>query len=102
MTGTETCDDLTNDGNGCLLGCLGISLGWNCFGGTLTTASTCTTTICGDSMVTGGETCDDGIDDGLGCALSCGGISPGYTCSGGSPTSASVCIPIVCGDSKVD
>jgi len=30
MVDTEMCDDGLNDGNGCLTGCTGVAVGWDC------------------------------------------------------------------------
>ena len=30
MVGAEACDDESNDGDGCLIGCSGEAVGWSC------------------------------------------------------------------------
>lgn len=50
----ETCDDGTNNGIGCAIGCLGIAPGYSCSGGSLTSATICNS-LCGNSVLDGGE-----------------------------------------------
>ena len=50
VLGAETCDDGSNDGVGCALGCMGNATGWKCTGGGPTSASTCNP-ICGDGIL---------------------------------------------------
>ena len=95
VIGTEVCDDGTNDGIGCAVGCLGAALDWSCTSGSTTSPSVCTS-LCGNSVLNAGEQCDDGnIVSGDGCSSTCT-IEAGWSCSG----SPSVCTPI-CGDSLV-
>lgn len=46
MVVNETCDDGSNDGNGCLTGCLGVANGWEC--NHTSGASSACAPICGD------------------------------------------------------
>ena len=54
VIGTETCDDGTNDGVGCAVGCLGVASGYSCTAGSPTSASVCTL-LCGNSILNTGE-----------------------------------------------
>lgn len=84
------CDDGTNDGIGCAVGCGGNAVGWLCAGGTPTSADTCNP-ICGDGLIKGTEACDDSnTNSGDGCSNSCT-VETGWTCSG-TPSS---CTPIL-------
>lgn len=77
----DGCDDGNiYDNKGCNANCLGAITGWNCTGGTPTTATSCVP-ICGDGICVGSETCDDGNSvDNIGCnAPSCIGVMAGYT-----------------------
>jgi cysteine-rich repeat protein len=95
----ENCDDGSNDGLGCNLGCVtGQALGYTCTGGSPTTSSTCTP-ICGDGLLRGVENCDMNMAwPGYGCNSNCIGNFPGWSCSLGIVPA--VCNP-VCGDGLV-
>lgn len=58
VVGIETCDDGTNNGEGCNAACNGNVTGWNCTGGGPFLATTCLP-ICGDGYRVTGEVCDD-------------------------------------------
>ena len=92
VVGTEVCDDGTNDGLGCTIGCSGITIGYSCSSGSPSSPSVCELD-CGNSILDPDESCDNGA--GIGCSDVCT-IETGYTCKG-SVGVASVCTPI-CGD----
>lgn len=58
----ETCDDGSQNNEGCNSSCSGAIFGWNCVGGAETSPSVCVT-VCGDGLRVSPETCDDGIID---------------------------------------
>ena len=70
VTGTEVCDDGSDNNIGCASSCTGNAPGWACSGGSLIQASICSSTVCGDSKVEGTEICDDGL---VYCLLDCTG-----------------------------
>lgn len=89
MTGTETCDDGSNNGVGCDATCSAALPGWSC---TSASPSVCTTE-CGDGKIISPEVCDDnGKVAGDGCSATCT-VESGFTCNGAEPTT---CIP-TCG-----
>ena len=92
MTG-EVCDDGdVSNFDKCDQFCTGPVSGWQCIGGTSTSASTCSE-ICGDGVKTGSEQCDDGSITSLdGCSNLCA-VESGWSCTG----SPSVCTSF-CGD----
>ena len=61
MVDIETCDDGSNNGDGCLIGCSGVADGWECTH-TQGLNSVCTP-ICGDGQLLFTELCDDGPSD---------------------------------------
>ena len=92
----EICDDGSKDSVGCNLTCNGTITGYNCLGGSPTSATVCSV-ICGDGKIISPETCDDNntaINDG--CSSTCS-VETGYTCTTSNP---STCKPI-CGDGLV-
>ena len=54
MISPETCDDGSNDGIGCAIGCIGVSPGYTCTGGSPTSATVCNS-LCGNSVLNTGE-----------------------------------------------
>ena len=54
VEGTETCDDGTNDGLGCAVGCTSVNPSYTCTG----TAPTVCTLNCGNGILDSGELCD--------------------------------------------
>jgi len=82
LIGYETCDDGDTDPitTGCNLNCIGSQPGYTCTGGSLTTASICTT-VCGDGIKTENEVCDDGNTvPGDGCDSTCQ-VESGWSCT---------------------
>ena len=65
----KECDDgNTEGGDGCSRTCR-IECGWECGGGDVSTADTCSEATCGDKSRVGNEECDDGnVMDGDGCS----------------------------------
>ena len=99
--GVEICDDATNDGVGCLVGCGGPVVGFSCSGGGFNPdANDVCNAICGDTLVRGSEECDIGPTPtaGDGCDANCM-AEVGYDCTTteGQP---SVCIS-VCGNGVI-
>jgi len=71
LSDSETCDDGTWDNIGCNEDCTEARPGFNCTGGTNSTATQCKE-ICGDGLNVGEEVCDDGNTiDGDGCKGDC-------------------------------
>ena len=67
----ETCDDGTNDENGCTENCKGVRDGWSCTGGDVSSSTTCSE-LCGDGLNVGSEKCDDkNTKSGDGCSSDC-------------------------------
>lgn len=88
IVGSEICDDHSNDGIGCSIGCLGMSDGWAC--SLFPNGTSKCTAICGDGRVIPTfETCDDGPSNHVppftvqGCVLDCSGADTAWNCSGG-------------------
>lgn len=89
MLGTEACDDGTNDGQGCLVGCTVVTSTWVC--ATSPPATSVCTPKCGDGAIVGIEGCDDSnTGAGDGCSNTCT-VEAGWTCAG-APSS---CSPIL-------
>ncbi len=84
IAGSEVCDDNSDDGIGCAMGCGGDATGWNCSGAPLSVCSE----ICGDGMVVGSEMCDDGNMDACGLCQSttCASAPVTYAAATGSIT----------------
>ena len=72
MISPENCDDGSNDGLGCAIGCdSGAAVGYTCVGGNSTAPTICNP-ICGDKLIYPNETCDDGgTTSGDGCSSTC-------------------------------
>jgi len=80
MSEQETCDDMSNDENGCTDNCKGVRDGFVCNGGSTESPTTCEE-ICGDGLNVGEEICDDNNKiDGDGCSADCKKIEEGWTC----------------------
>ena len=76
----ETCDDGTNDDQGCTGNCKGIREGYDCQGGDLNSATICKE-ICGDGLNVGNEKCDDGNTvSGDGCQGDCKTTETNWSC----------------------
>ena len=94
----EICDDGSDDGEGCEIGCQAFAAGWLCSGGTPSGPDSCFE-ICGDGLIVGAEECDNNpfysVSDG--CDINCMEIT-GWDCTGMTPGLS--CAPI-CGDSMV-
>ncbi|GMH48469.1 hypothetical protein TrVE_jg5729 [Triparma verrucosa] len=82
---SEECDDGNGWGkDGCDKDCK-VEPNWDCSGGNVFTASTCTAVAggCGDGTQAGAEECDDGnTDSGDGCSSDCK-LEPYFDCEGG-------------------
>ena len=93
--GQEACDDGDSQSDdGCSSTC-SIECGYDCAGGTATSADNCTS-VCGDGIKTASEACDDnnsGENDG--CSSACI-LEAGYSCS--TPDCAVSVCGTVCGD----
>ena len=91
----ENCDDGSDNGIDCLLGCTGPSPGLNCTGNE---PSVCFH-ICGDGLIRKAENCDDSDQsDNRGCKPGClSGSLDGWSCDLSEPT---LCDSI-CGDSLI-
>jgi len=100
LKGSEACDDHTNDGLGCLVGCTGVAEGFDCIQSGF--GNSCSP-ICGDGRVYSPEICDDGPIDHIApfsvqnCLTDCSGSDPKWNCIGGSLLTPTECTPI-CGD----
>lgn len=94
----ENCDDGSNDGIGCALGCGLNATGWQC---THTADGVNSTSTCipipGDGLVRGNEECDDGNLINLDGCTATMTMEAGWTFSFTEPT---VCTEI-CGDNRV-
>jgi len=77
VVGSEVCDDGTDDGKGCAIGCKGITPGYECTLGTSISPSECSE-VCKDGIRTEGEICDDSTVKGQGCKDDCTGDSSGW------------------------
>ena len=79
--GIEVCDDGSDDGEGCSIGCMGVNPAWICTGGDLVFPTTCNPR-CNDGIRVGTETCDTGIPwiDGWRCKSTCIGNYIGWDC----------------------
>lgn len=66
MIGTETCDDGTNNTEGCSNDCKGKQTpDWICVGGSPSSATKCK--LCGNGKREFDEACDDAVNDTDGC-----------------------------------
>ena len=59
LTDAETCDDGSDDQEGCNSTCSGVEVGWTCEYQQGKPDAVCKE-VCGDGLVVGSEICDDG------------------------------------------